>query len=118
MKSSQLTPVQAFGKRLAQLRREKAFREERDIGPIDVAKAVEAGQSSMSRWENGEVFPNDDTLGKLAGYYGVSRAWLRYGEGERVPAPKSGIIRESDPEREITARPASARKLANGRKGK
>lgn len=80
--------MQAFGKRLAQLRREKAYLEERDIWPIDVARGVGAGQSSVSRWENGEVFPTDDAMGKLAAFYGVTRAWLRYGEGEKWADPK------------------------------
>lgn len=115
MKRAEVTPVQAFGTRLAQLRREKAFMEERDIGPIDVARAVGVGQSSVSRWEGGEVFPNDESLTALAAFYGVNRAWLRYGEGEKHL--QNPIPLETESERDLTARPSAVRRAAGGRRG-
>jgi transcriptional regulator with XRE-family HTH domain len=79
-------PLQSFGKRLAQLRREKAYLEECDIDRRDVAKAADASPSSVTRWENGEVWPGEETMTALAAYFGVNKSWLRYGEGEKRPA--------------------------------
>lgn len=82
--------TKTLGQRLAQLRREKAAREERDIDQTEIAKAIGIGakrQAYISRWENGYVVPKDDVLKKLADYYGVTPGWLRYGEGDKVPEP-------------------------------
>lgn len=101
--------LQRFAKRLAQLRREKAALEERDIDHKAIAKAVGASVASVSRWESGEVFPGDAYLKKLAEYYGVTRAWLRYEEGERdygIPNPSKDIFRSGPKEK---AKPKATR---------
>ena len=98
--------LQAFGKRLAQLRRQKAADEERDIDRRDVAKAVNVSPSSVTRWENGEVYPGEETMQALASYFGVTPAWLRYGAGDRAaPAPTTSAA-------EVVAGPAPRRPRA------
>lgn len=80
-----MSAAQGFGDRLAQERREKAARERRDIAQRDVARAVGVSAASLSRYEAGDTLPDDEVIERLAAYYGVSRSWLRYGEGSRTP---------------------------------
>lgn len=108
--------AQAFGKRLAQLRREKAVDDHRDLDRREVAKAIGASPSSVTRWENGEVFPGEDTLADLAKYYGVTRSWLRFGEGERTAPPVERPMPRPMPRPTATAKApeAAARKRRQG----
>lgn len=78
-----MTDLQRFGERLAQLRREKAAHDRRDLEMKDVAKAVKTSLSNYSRYEAGLVKPRDEVLGRIADYFGVRRAWLIWGEGDR-----------------------------------
>lgn len=82
--------TETLGQRLAQLRREKAADEHRDIDQAEIAKAAGLGaknQSYISKYERDAVRPRDETLVALAKYYNVSVGWLRFGEGERRPKP-------------------------------
>jgi len=76
-----------FGARLRQLRREKSATEERDVEQAEVAKAVGDTQPNVARWEQGRIPKEDDTVRRLAAFYGVSFVWLRHGEGEKRPKP-------------------------------
>lgn len=78
-----------LGERLAQLRRERAVLERKDLNAYDIAKAVGVSQPTYSRYEANITIPDDKTLARIAEYHGVSRSWLRYGEGERVPVTKA-----------------------------
>ena len=100
-----MSHAQGFGERLAQERREKAARDRRDITQRDVAKAVNLTSAAISRYEAGDVIPNDDILARLAAYYGIRPSWLRYGEGEKYP-PSSTEIETTRPE--PTERPSVA----------
>lgn len=84
-----MVPFKDFGERVAQERREKAARDRRDIGQKDVAEAVRTTPATVSRWEAGLNMPDDAVLSKLASYFGVTPAWLRYG----VPETKTGAPR-------------------------
>lgn len=81
---------ETLGFRLAQERREKSARDRRDIGQSEIAAAAGVTQGTYSRYEADETKPDDDTLGRLAVYFNVSRAWLRYGEGEKRPLVTKG----------------------------
>jgi len=83
-----VTTLQAFAARLAQERRQKAARDRRDIGQKDVAKAVKTTPASVSRWESGLNMPDDDTVIRLAAYFGVTPSWLRYGQAPREAEPE------------------------------
>ncbi len=86
-----MTTIKAFGLRLAQERRHKAVVDERDILKKDVAKAVGASESSVGRWEAGLIMPEEPMILRLAKYYGVTPAWLRYGtEPRQAPASLVG----------------------------
>lgn len=87
--------LEAFGKRVAQERRHKAVREERDVMPTEVANAIGVALSTYQRWEGGEVWPRDPALNRLAEYFGVQPAWLRYGVGPARSATRTGL--ESSP---------------------
>jgi transcriptional regulator with XRE-family HTH domain len=80
-----VTQQEAFGRRLRQLRREKSAAEERDVEQTEVAAAVGTTQVNVARWEAGRIPKEDAMLKALAGFYGVSLLWLRYGEGSRAP---------------------------------
>ena len=105
--------VKEFGRRLAQLRREKAVADHKDVDRRDVAKAVDASPSSVTRWENGEVFPGEDTMQALAAYFGVTPAWLRYGAGQRgavAPIEAEEPVAEPAPLSREAARPKARRR--------
>ena len=70
---------QSVGARIAQARREKAVREQRDITQRDMAKAVHVSSASVSEWEADKAVPREDTLARLAAYLGTTPAQLRYG---------------------------------------
>ena len=61
---------EVFGLRMA------ARREELGLTQGGVAVETEIGQSKISKYENGNLEPNLETLGKLANYYQVSVDWL------------------------------------------
>lgn len=91
---------------MAQERREKAARERRDISQRDVAEAVGTSGANVSRWEAGQAIPGEEFLAKLATFFGVSRAWLRYGEGERVELPPHETRQRNG--RVLTTRPEAS----------
>lgn len=66
-----------FGAVIAQLRREKAARERRDIWPADVARHMEVTRSAYSQWEHGRTQPKDvGVYRRLAAYLGVKLSEL------------------------------------------
>ncbi len=97
-----MTDAEHFGERLAQERREKGVRERRDVLQKQVARAVGTTATSVSRWEKGIVMPGDAMVRKLAAYFGVTPAWLRYGQEPReAPAtPAVGKMRP-DPRKKV-----------------
>lgn len=54
----------------------KQSREDLKLSQLDVSKELEINQSKLSKYENGQLEPNLETLGKLANYYQVSIDWL------------------------------------------
>ena len=54
----------------------KAARKELGISQLDVSKDTGINQSKLSKYENGNLEPDLETLGKLANYYQVSIDWL------------------------------------------
>lgn len=122
-KHGQGSATQGFGSRLAQERREKAAREQRDIAQKDVAEAVGSSGPSVSRWEAGVGGPpSDSMIERLAAYFGVTPSWLRYGQEPRQPDVPTGVI-ERDYEgaepgtakRTVEAKKPPAKKAAGGK---
>lgn len=64
---------------LAQARREMSARERRDIEQEEIAAAVGVSAAAYSRWEKGQRIPKEDDVQKLAAFFGVTPAYLRYG---------------------------------------
>lgn len=81
-----MTDAQEVAERLAQLRRLRGVRERRDIEAGEIAEAIGVSAAAYSRYEKGERVPKEPYLGRLAAFYEVSRAFIRYGEGAR-PGP-------------------------------
>lgn len=95
-----------LGERLAQLRREKAVETRKDLNAYDIAKAVGVSQPTYSRYEANITTPDDAILGRIAEYFGVTRSWLRYGEGEKSPTTSNAKTKVAGPAPK-KARPAS-----------
>lgn len=80
-----MTPAELFGRRLRQLRREKAATEERDVEQGEVAAAVKDTQPNVARYERGRIPRDIDVVKRLATFYRVNWIWLLHGEGEKYP---------------------------------
>jgi transcriptional regulator with XRE-family HTH domain len=77
-----------FGWRVGQERRLKAVREGRDFLKRDLARAIGASESPVGRWELQGVVPEEYVVIQLAEFFGVTPAWLRYGQEPReAPQP-------------------------------
>lgn len=74
-----MSVTKGVGARIAQERRLKAAREARDIDQREIASVIGVTAGAVSRWENDLTVPKDDVIAKLARYFGVTPAWLRYG---------------------------------------
>lgn len=84
---AQLTGAQLFGK---QLRRERwllAADKDREIENQEIAEAVGVDASTVGRWFEGRTMPREETLQKLAAYFKVTPAWLRYAQEPRQAPP-------------------------------
>lgn len=73
---------QTLADRVAQLRREKAADERRDISRKEVAREIGVSNPVISETESGTTYPSPATLAKLAHYFGVSERFLEYGDGD------------------------------------
>lgn len=87
--------ARTLGFRLAQERRIKSVAEERDIGHQEIADAAGVSQPTYSRYEADATKPDDETMVKLARFFGVDPGWLRFGTGQKHPTP--GLVRIADP---------------------
>lgn len=105
---------ETLGSRLAQERREKAVRDREDIDRSVVAKAIGVSPSTYSRYEADLTKPPDDVLGLLARYYGTTRAYLRFGEGERYPLSERATVPLPRPPKAVSSQVAP-RKHRGGR---
>lgn len=61
---------EVFALRLKQRRKELGYSQ------LDISKELQINQSKLSKYENGDLEPNLETLGILANYYEVSIDWL------------------------------------------
>jgi transcriptional regulator with XRE-family HTH domain len=91
---TQLTVAQAFARRLRRERWLMAAEKDREIENQEVAEALGVEPSTAGRWFDGTSMPREDTLARLAAYFGVTPAWLRYGQEPRL-APPVGVPKET-----------------------
>jgi transcriptional regulator with XRE-family HTH domain len=82
------------GKRLAQLRRQKAAAEARNVSQEEVATAVGVSTAAYNRYEKGRRLPQPPIFAAIAAYWGVPERWLYYGVLPQ-PAQRSNISRAS-----------------------
>lgn len=66
----------------------RALREDNDIKQKDLCKVLGIAQNTYSQYETGKIAWTDDTLVKLAGYYGVSVDYLLGLTSAKQPYPK------------------------------
>lgn len=114
MTNSQAHDMKEFGLRLAQERRKKGLAEQRDLTRRDVARVIGVAESTFGRWEMGEAMPREREFAELAAYYGVTRAWLRYGVEPREAEPPKmrRAIVETPRETQVTRRGGNGGKKA------
>lgn len=72
-------PTAGLGDRIKELRKA------RDMTLKDVSKSVGVDVGTVSRWENGKMFPHAEQLNRLADLFGTSMAELMSGEEAVVP---------------------------------
>lgn len=77
-----------FGAVIAQLRREKACRERKDIWPANIASHMGITRSAYSQWESGKTRPRDvGVYRKLAAYLNVKLSDLGVNVDEMLAEP-------------------------------
>lgn len=62
-------------------------RERRDVTGEEIAEAVGVSAAAYSRWEKGQRSPKENDVAKLAAFFGVTPAYLRYGIAPSAPTP-------------------------------
>lgn len=82
--------MSVFGKRLKKLRSEKEGLTQEKLGEI-----FNVRKGTVSNWENGNRFPDENTLIKLADYFDVSVDYLLGRSNKRQPhhLTKEDVIR-------------------------
>ncbi len=73
------------------MERLKDIREDNDYRQADIAKLLNVTQQTYSRYENGEISIDKNSLIKLALFYNTSVDYLLGLTDERKPYPKSII---------------------------
>lgn len=69
-----------FAKRLNRLLDEAAFPPKNKGRQVDLAKLLGVSQNAAHKWLDGQSIPRQATLQQIAGSFGCSSQWLRYGE--------------------------------------
>ena len=74
----------------------KALRNEKNISQINLARHMNVSRSTVSMWENGASEPDNETLVKLANFFGVTIDYLLGNEDktepQRVPVTEEDIM--------------------------
>lgn len=65
----------------------KELRKQKDVNQSEVAKFIGISQNTYSYWENGKVKIDNESLQKLADYFGVTIDYL-LGRNEKRPTPE------------------------------
>lgn len=79
--------VSTQGKRLGYLRRRLGMIAGRDVGKKDVGAALGVSGQTIGGWESDEARPDVDRLDVIAAYYGATKEWILWGNGE----PPAGV---------------------------
>jgi transcriptional regulator with XRE-family HTH domain len=69
------------------------LRKERGITKYKLAKDLGVPVSTVRSWINSDINPREPNIEKLAKYFGVHPAWLRYGVEEYSSELKEGLLR-------------------------
>ncbi len=77
------------------MNRIKELREDRDLRQIDVAKATEIDQKTLSNYETGKTNPDSFAIIKLAEFFGVTCDYL-LGVSERNLLNTEEVLGEID----------------------
>lgn len=67
----------------------REIREDKDLKQVDVARLLNVTQQTYSRYENGDICIDKDSLIKLAKFYNTSVDYLLCLTDERKPYPRS-----------------------------
>lgn len=77
------------------MNRIRALREDRDLRQIDVAKATNIDQQTLSNYETGKTNPDSFAIIKLAEFFGVTCDYL-LGVSERNLLNSDEVLNEID----------------------
>jgi transcriptional regulator with XRE-family HTH domain len=94
-----------------------AVRERRDVTQRDVAVGVGVSGAAVSQWEAGQRVPKEEDVRKLAAYFGVTPAYLRYGVSSGTSVLDRVAPEPERPASELLQRKAPATK-ASAKKGR
>lgn len=86
-----MTKAQQIGRRIAQARRKKGVRDDTDVRPVDVARALGVSQPTVSEWESGVSTPKPDKMERLADYLGVTPEFLLWGREAAAPHRRDAV---------------------------
>lgn len=88
-----------FGERL------RALRERRELTQSELGKVLRVSKQTISNYENGVSAPDQETLGRLADYFGVSTDYLlgrtddpRVAGSDDPPSPAAACLSKLTPD--------------------
>ncbi len=68
------------------MERLKKLMQDRKVSGYRLAKDLNISNSTLRNWLSGRAgTPRDSTMEKLANYFNVNRAWLKYGDEQHAP---------------------------------
>lgn len=70
---------------------------ERGVSPYQVSKETGIAQSTLTNWKNNTYRIRENTLEKLANYFGVSLAYLKGEPADPSAAPDTASVPDSEP---------------------
>lgn len=60
--------------------RMKQVRKRAGLGAMDTAERLGCAMDTLRRIESGEFYPNETQMYRFADFFGLTAAWLRYGD--------------------------------------
>ena len=76
------------------MERLKKLMQDKKVTGYRLAKDLNISNSTLRNWLSGRAgAPRDSTMERLANYFGISRAWLKYGDEQYAPTIRADAMR-------------------------